>query len=245
MSEIVAIYLRGHERDTFKKKQLINFLLLLKKNDIIFHIYIHTWHKSEARLSWRRLSNNGELINLKKINDYFSELDQDIIKNITIEDDTLINIIGLTDGVVCKSLMPIIGWKRMWAGIMTGAEIINKAPYIYKCILNIRIDNFQCYQSQISGMNEFNIINEIKKFDIKEKFFFFELNYGVDNCFIATPDMHYKLIKYFNYELDEITKKPENCDCRNQEFLVYTEALNIKKIENLNIIDLSLDTLSL
>lgn len=216
----IAILIRGHIRESFKNERLYNFLKKLKSLYKV-DIYLHTWHKSEARVSWRKLSN------------YMVDVDETMIKNylrdipyekLIINNDYYINLNGKMEGLVGK--MPIVGWKRMWFGINEITEYVNKLNIKYDAVLNFRWDNFECNSSK-HIINEESTLFYLEKYlieDNRNKILFFKntLFYGIDNAFIGQINQLFLLVNKFHSKLDEIILRTSKYG--NQEFLVYLEA---------------------
>jgi hypothetical protein len=217
----MILIIRGHIRTSFETKQLYNFV---KKIHIIFpdlKIFIHTWNIFSNNISWRNITINEQNVNDKIIYDYFDDL-KHLIKNIIIDDDNKINLIGNLCGKINNGLMPIIGWKNYWYGKY---KIID---YLYnmnidenEMIVNCRFDILS--NSNSNDINEECIINFIKnnsKILFTKNIFLcnHEIN-GIDNIYIGNINTLYKLTKKFFYELDDILIK--NNDTIHQEMLVY------------------------
>ena len=155
----MIIIIRGHIRDSFETKNLYN---LIKKIHIIspdLKIFIHTWNIFANNISWRNININEQNVNDKIIYNYFDDL-QYLIKNIIIDDDTKIKLIGNLYGEINNSSMPIIGWKNYWYG---KHKIID---YIYnininenEMIVNFRFD---IMSNQYNSFDETIIINFIE-----------------------------------------------------------------------------------
>ena len=99
--------------------------------------------------------------------------------------------------------MPTIGWKKYWYGKYKIIEYINNLK-IDDIIINTRfdiLDNSNSIDEEIiiNFINN-NVNNEIKK----NILIYDEERYGLDNIYIGNTYTMYKLIYYFNYELDNI-----------------------------------------
>ena len=237
----MILILRGHIRKSFETNQLHNFV---KHLHIIFpdlKIFIHTWNIFSNNISWRNITINEQNVNDKIIYGYFDDL-KHLIKNIIIDDDSKIKLIGNLYGKINNGPMPIIGWKNYWYGKY---KIID---YLY----NMKIDEnemiINCRFDVLSNSNSFDegfIINFIKNnckiifietgsdIDHRTKvvarlspniitrnlFLFNRETNGIDNIYIGNINTLYKLTRKFFYELDDILIK--NNDVINQERLVY------------------------
>jgi hypothetical protein len=105
-------------------------------------IFIHTWNIFSNNISWRDINVNNEIVNEETIYNYFGPLSS-CIKQIIIDDDKNIQLIGNLNGKINNGPMPIIGWKNYWYGKY---KIID---YIYnqfinedEMIVNFRFDIF-------------------------------------------------------------------------------------------------------
>ena len=211
--------IRGHIRNSFETKRLYN---LIKEIHTIFpdlKIFIHTWNIFANNISWRNININEEIVNDKIIYDYFDDLKY-LIKNIIIDDDNKINLIGNLCGNINNGPMPIIGWKNYWYG---KHKIID---YLYnsnidenEMIVNCRFD----IMSNSNNVDEKYIVNFIENNSniiFKKNIFRFNCEQkGIDNIYIGNINTMYKLINNFFYELDDILIK--NNDTIFQELLVY------------------------
>ena len=183
-------------------------------------IFIHTWNIFANNISWRQININEQNVNDTIIYDYFDDLKY-LIKNIIIDDDTKIKLLGNLCGNINNGLMPIIGWKNYWYG---KHKIID---YIYntnidnnEMIVNFRFDIF----NNSNNFDKESIVNFIKnnsKIIFTKNIFLFnnEHHNGIDNIYIGNINTMYKLINKFFYELDDILNK--NNDTIHQERLVY------------------------
>lgn len=215
----MILILRGHIRRSFETKQLYN---LVKELYIIFpdlKIFIHTWNIFANNISWRNITKNETSVNDKIIYDYFDDL-KHLVKNIIIDDDSKINLIGNLYGKINNGPTPIIGWKNYWYGKY---KIID---YLY----NINTDEnemiINCRFDVMSNSNNFDqafivnfIKNNSKTIFTKNIFLFNHEHNGIDNIYIGNINTLYKLISKFFYELDDILIKNNNTV--NQEKLVY------------------------
>jgi len=215
----MILIIRGHIRDSFQTNNLYN---LVKKIYNIFpdlKIFIHTWNIFANNISWRNININRQCVNDKIIYDYFDDLGH-LVKNIIIDDDTNIQLIGNLCGTINNGLMPVIGWKNYWYG---KHKIID---YLYniniddnEMIVNFRFDIFN-NSNNFSEETIMNFIKNSKTIFTKNVFLFNDEHHnGIDNIYIGNIKTMYKLINKVFYELDDILI--ENNDVKNQERLVY------------------------
>jgi len=231
----IAIILRGHIRKSFENKKLYDIINSLVKIYNI-DIYIHTWNEYEAKKSWRPLDNtNTNIVTIDAINDYFNNCSINI-KKIIIDNDENIELIGLINGNIGKTLMPKLSWKKMWYGInkITSDIYFNFSTIKYETVLCTRFDNIDIAFSINLGYNLENIINMIDKFQNNKLLYnsdlilFMNNHYckGIDNFYIGSIDSLYLLHKKFHEELDEILNKNNNNLIKHQEYIVFSEANN-------------------
>lgn len=218
----MILIIRGHIRNSFETKNLYN---VIKEIHTIFpelKIFIHTWNIFSNNISWREMNINEQIVNDKIIYDYFDDL-QHLIKNIIIDDDNKIKLIGNLSGNINKGQMPLIGWKNYWYG---KHKIID---YLYnsnidenEMIVNCRFDIMNCRKKK--NLNNKRIVNFIKhnsnKIFTKNIFLYNdEKHLGIDNIYIGNINTMYKLSNIFYNELDNILIK--NKTTIHQEYLVY------------------------
>jgi hypothetical protein len=212
--------IRGHIRNSFESKDLYS---LVKEFYALYpdlKIFIHTWDIFANNISYRQIAVNNKKVNNQIIYDYFDDL-QHLIKNIIIDDDTQITLIGNTSGNIQNITTPLIGWKNYWYGKHRVIEDIhNKNVDKNKAIINLRFD----IMDNSNSFEKEKIINFIKdnnKMIFTKNAFIFdnENNYGIDNIYIGNIETMYKLINKFFYELDDILIQNKNIGA--QEFLVY------------------------
>ena len=76
------VILRGHERNTLKHGKLRRFITRLTKTfGSTLHVVVHTWNKTEASLSWRKLEHTPRKITKDDITSYFDIHVECIIDN--------------------------------------------------------------------------------------------------------------------------------------------------------------------
>uniref|UniRef100_A0A6C0LGK2 Uncharacterized protein n=1 Tax=viral metagenome TaxID=1070528 RepID=A0A6C0LGK2_9ZZZZ len=216
----MILIIRGHIRNSFETKELYNFIKELHVIIPDLKIFIHTWNIFANNISWRDINVNELCVNNEIIYNYFDDLGY-LIKNIIIDDDTKINLIGNLCGKINNGLTPIIGWKNYWYG---KHKIIDYLYNINICedevIVNFRFDIL----NNSNNFNQEGIVNFIKNNSktifIKNIFLFDDEHHnGIDNIYIGNINTMHKLINKFFYELDDILIK--NNDTIHQERLVY------------------------
>jgi hypothetical protein len=224
----MILILRGHIRNSFENDNLYNLIKYLSENNQI-EIYIHTWNIQQSNISWRSLDIIEHQITNEYIYKYFKDLSP-LIKDIIIDDDTKIKIMGKTDGKVLISPCPLIGWKNYWYGKF---QIIN---YLKNIILNndipiicMRFDIFNIPNNNnlsIEQIVQFINSNTNTNF-IKNIFLTNYIRTGIDNIYMGNIYTMYKLINHFNTNLDQILLKEEYIKIYNQEIIVPMENNNL------------------
>jgi hypothetical protein len=217
----MIIFIRGHIRNSFCNNELYNLIKQLSKienNDI--KIYIHTWSIINSSLSWRKIDANEILVTKDMIEDYFMELKK-YIKNIIIDYDNNINLIGNIEGKIGKGPCPIKAWKNMWYGKLKGLESINENEN--EILINLRFDLF-CNSNNIRTNTILKFINFHKnKNEIITKNFFVNGKecFGVDNIYLGNIKTMKELANHFHNNLDDILVNYPNII--HQEYLVFKE----------------------
>ena len=216
----MILVIRGHIRNSFETKALYNLIKEIHVLHPDLKIFIHTWSIFANNISWRNIPRNEQCVNDMIIYDYFDDL-KHLIKNIIIDDDSKINLIGNLSGKINNGPMPLIGWKNYWYG---KHKIID---YLYninvdhnETIVNVRFDvltNFNWFSKEII----LNFIKNNSNVMFTKNVFLFndECHNGIDNIYIGNIVTMYKLTNKFFYELDDILIK--NPHMVNQERLVY------------------------
>jgi len=215
----MIILLRGHIRDAFASNKLYNLIqkICLTQNNV--SIFIHTWDVVQSNVSWRELRDINITVTSSMIENYFRGLNQ-YIKNITIESDKKIMLIGKKNGLISLSKCPLLGWKNMWYGKKSAIDTIMAVSKTDDVIINMRFDIF----SNSNALSEKFILQFIefnkKKYFHKNIFPFRNEKTGIDNIYIGNINTMFNLIYNFHYNLDDILLRH---NVSNQEFLVYRE----------------------
>jgi hypothetical protein len=209
----IALVLRGHIRNGFDTDDLYNFVKNLKKRYSNLVIYIHTWSVQQSSISWRQMDAIDTEITESTILNYFRDIP---IRNIIIDDDTKIKLIGNISGNICKSITPIKGWKNMWYG---KARVLNIIYEDIGYIINMRLDYFGLYSMVVKDIPRLlSIINPsnntvIFQSDSEE--------FGIDNYYCGPLNIIKKVTNNFNENLDSILTKYPNV--YSPEFIVFFE----------------------
>ena len=112
----MIIVIRGHIRKSFETTELYDLIENLYNIFPNLKIYIHTWNVYSSNISWRKVQANNIIVTEEIINNYFGKFNT-CIKHIIIDDDTNIELIGeVSKRKICKTQMPIIGWKNYLYG---------------------------------------------------------------------------------------------------------------------------------
>ena len=215
----MILIIRGHLRNSFDNKELLNLVKSINNIDNELKIYIHTWDIIANNLSWRHIKGNNTAVTGEMIYTYFEEV-KNLIKHIIIDDDTNITLIGNTNGTINKGPMPLLGWKNYWYGKY---KIVN---YLF----NKEID-----PEEVIINTRFDILNNSNRLDIKNIIQFIKQNsgckftknifmsnverFGIDNIYMGNINTMYKLMREFYYSLDDILITHNNII--NQELLVF------------------------
>lgn len=220
----LAIALRGHIRDGLidaRLRQLIEKLITTRRISSC-DIYCHTWKEHEAKSSYRELDRDVILkVTPDLIKHYFGKNLRDNIKSITVEDDSKLKLKGNLEGNVCKTKLPIISWKRMWAGKRKLIDTIAESGIEYDKVINTRYDLFTHRLCLTSESMLMRVINS--PLSLTFKYPTYTRNpVGLDNFYVGKLDIMRNLIYAFDDNLDQIIKKYPNFDV--QEKLVYEYA---------------------
>jgi hypothetical protein len=220
----VALALRGHIRDGLIDARLRQFVekLISTRRVGTLDIYCHTWKEHEAKSSYRKLD-HGVIVKVTPdlIKHYFGESIRDKIKSIEIADDSKLELKGNLEGKVAKSLLPIVAWKRMWAGKRKLIDTIAESGVQYDKVINTRYDLFTHHLCLTSEPLLMRIFNSPRTLNFKYPIYT-RNPVGLDNFYVGQLQQMQKLIHSFDDSLDEIVKIYPNIDV--QEKLVYEYA---------------------
>lgn len=215
----MIIILRGHIRNSFNNTNLYNLMKKICSIHENVQIFIHTWSIVQSNLSWRKLAKIDIMVTEQMIKNYFKDLSF-FIKNITIDDDTTIKLVGKKDGVVSLSSCPLVGWKNMWYGKKSLIDTIITKVGMNDVIVNLRFDIFTNSNSlHESFILRFISMNKNKQFT-KNIFPYSSPREGIDNIYIGNLNTMFNIVYHFHYNMDYILSKH---NVYNQEFLVFLE----------------------
>ena len=221
----MILFLRGHIRNSFSNNQLY-YLVKRLHEEFTIKIYIHTWSIIQSNISWRELPLNTRPITREIVIQYFKDL-APIIEEIMIEDDKEITLIGLSEGLICKSKCPIVAWKNMWYGKYIMLEHIYHVEkelgtdLLKTPVLNMRFDIQDNYISfQYHAIRLF-LTQYLHSPIIRNEFVYDKFKPGIDNIYLGSIQTMYDLAKHFYLHLDTIVKHYPNVI--NQEELVFLE----------------------
>lgn len=227
MNKLIII-IRGHIRNSFNNKNLLNKIIFLINNFDV-DIYIQTWNRFEASKSWRYLEEVNTIVSKEKILSYFNVI-KDKIKEIEILNENNINIVGEKNGLISCSRMPILNWKYMIYGIYHILDLLYSKNINYDKVLNLRFDLFDHDLSlkhlSIGDNQLLSIIKNYKNDVFLFKYFTISNVICVDNILLSSLDSMYKLYKIINFNLDSIIKKHINIIF--QESIILFESLNMQ-----------------
>ena len=215
----IAFCIRGHIRTGFDTSQLREYIQrLMSIHDV--DIFLHTWKESEAKSSYRKLDRSKAFkVTPKILKEYFSDLP---IKKIIIDADSKLELHGNLEGIIPNSKIPVIAWKRMWAGQFKQiSHLYHNHRYDYDRIVNTRYDFFTHKICYTPVKNLLKMTAKQSALTLKYPKYYRHL-LGVDNYYAGELETIYDLIGDFHYRLDDIL---ENHPIRRyQEELLYKYA---------------------
>ena len=211
----MIIIIRGHIRNSFENDNLYYLIKNIYQLDVNVSIYIHTWNIFSNNISWRKIDTNNNIVTNDIIYSYFKDLSK-LIKKIIIDDDKDIQLIGNLSGTVCKSKMPLIGWKNYWYG---KHKILNELNNKTEMVINMRFDVLNNSHSMKPRKIIHCIQTNMGKQITKNVFLYDFIFCGIDNCYIGNVYTMRILTDYFYYFLDSILIKNKNV--YHQEHLIH------------------------
>lgn len=214
----MILIIRGHIRNSFNTQDFINLIRSIYQIDNHLKIYIHTWNIYSNNLSWRHIDSNLTIVTKEIIYNYFEEISH-LIKEIIIDDDLKISLIGELEGKIKNCLMPIISWKNYWYGKYKIINYIHnldidKNDLIINCRFDVLDNSYSFNHDEI-----IHFINDNKNKIFVKNVFIKECECtGIDNIYIGNINTMYKLIYEFYFNLDKII---ENNKINHPEYLVF------------------------
>jgi hypothetical protein len=220
----MILILRGHIRNSLDNDELYH--LIQRLSDFYagnLEIFIHTWNVLQSSVSWREMDENNVKVTDSMIQTYFREY-ANCIRHIIIDDDSLIELPGITTGLIGTTKCPIVGWKRYLYGSYQIVKYVYDL-YVDSVAINVRFDvvtNAFCHFTIDEIANYAGKFNENKEM----------IQYispakpviGVDNIYMGRIKYMYILLKHLLFNLDEII--PKYPKLKHQEFLFFDE--NVK-----------------
>jgi hypothetical protein len=226
----IALALRGHIRDGLTDARLRQFVEKLMSTRRISgcDVYCHTWKEHEAKSSYRELDHDVKLkVTPDLIKHYFGKNIRPHIKSLQIVDDSKLKLKGNLEGNIAQTPLPVIAWKRMWAGKRQLIDTIDDSGIVYDKIINTRYDLFTHRLCLMNDSLHMRIINSSNKLCFKYPAYT-RNPVGLDNFYVGGLDVMQKLIHSFDDRLDEIVQKYPNIEF--QEKIVYEYAKDTKLI---------------
>jgi len=220
----MLLILRGHIRNSFKDDKLYHLIESIDKHIPNLSIYIHTWNIYANTISWRCVEKNDSSVSDIDIYNYFKDL-KHLIKHIIIEDESNINLIGKTDGLIGNSRSPLLGWKNYWYGkyqiinyMKEHLDLLSKNENIINCRFDV-LEN----SNSITMNTLLPFILTHHDITLHKNMFLYDHEHmGIDNIYIGNINTMYTLIRTFFYELDNILCSYPNI--RHPEFLVFRQS---------------------
>ena len=170
----MKLIIRGHVRQAFESPSLCR----LVKNLNVDEIYIQTWNKKQSSLSWRPMREIREPVDEIMVQNYFNELG---VKKIIVLDEAEVQLSGRTEGRLCRTLMPIKGWKYMLHGMKCIVDYVASISNPDDLVLMTRFD--------ILNFKDAHFIERFARNPCPDLIFANEtsmdVSYGADNLILA------------------------------------------------------------
>ena len=222
----MILILRGHIRNTMDHITLLNTMKAIVEKFPDIRIYIHTWNVLSSNISWRQIAENNTKVTSEYILDYFKDIRTNI-RHIEISDDTSIELIGDTTGII--GVAPTIGWKRMWYGKYKILSIIkSETTDVNEIIINMRFDIHTVADHALTTNTILSFIENIYCTQNRD-IVFYKNSTGCDNFYSSSLENMYILTHDFHTNLDAIkTRLPHT---QNHEIYVVN---NVEYLTGLN-----------
>lgn len=212
----LALCIRGHLRDGLFSSEMARYCDTLVETGHEVDLYLHTWKRSEALLSYRRLDQSHVFtVTPELLRCYFKAHP---ICNLIIQDETKIRGKASDAEMISTSRCPKLAWRRMWAGQAACIQSVLDSGKNYDLAISLRYDNFT--HSLALGPLSHCCRALTQKGDIIFKYPIYSRSIvGVDNFFAGRPEAMRALIFDFHMHLDKILAQyPNVC---HQEEIVY------------------------
>jgi len=132
------LIIRGHIRSSLSNDGLRMLVEEMHKKKPV-NIFIHTWENQQSSVSWRTMRDDPTPVSEDLVRSYFGRM-SDSIKTVVVDSEEDVVIGGRNEGVVASSWAPILGYKRMFYGMMRGAELVAEKAEPDEMSLQMRFD---------------------------------------------------------------------------------------------------------
>jgi hypothetical protein len=216
----LAVCIRGHIRTGFDDSRLRDYIRQLSTIHKV-DIFLHTWKESEAKSSYRTLDHSKAFsVTPKILKEYFGDIP---IKKIIIDDDSQLELHGNLEGIIPNSKVPMIAWKRMWAGqFKLISHLYHAHRYDYDRVVNTRYDFFTHKLCYTPVKNLLKMTAETSRLTLKYPKYYRRL-LGVDNYYAGELETLYELVGDFHYKLDNILEKRQIKSYQEELFYKYAK----------------------
>lgn len=222
--------LRGHIRNSFNDKRLLNMIEGLSSNYEL-SVYIHTWNIVQSSLSWKRIDEIKLSVDEDFVRSYFKNINN-VIKVVFIEDDTKIKLHGNVEGFIGRTACPVRAWKNMYYGKFQLVNYVASATQAKEVAVQARLDvmsnQFSMCQKEIEKFIHTNSF-DISRGGDEERMRFLRMHpfLGIDNIYMATVEDMQSFINYMYFDMDRILHVHRGT--RHQEHISFHERKSIFK----------------
>ena len=102
-------------------------------------IFIHTWGNLQSSMSWRTMKHDATPVSETLVRGYFRDMSKSI-ETLVVESEETVAIHGRKEGVIANSWAPVVGYKRMFYGMMRGAELVAEKADPKDMVIQTRFD---------------------------------------------------------------------------------------------------------
>lgn len=201
----IAMTIRGHVRDGLNDSRLNDYIDLLKSYGHDIDLYLHSWHESEAKKSYRTLNYDSLFaVEPAHFTDYFVGQK---IQHIQIENDSDLKLYGNLEGNITNTKCPLLSWKRMWAGKFSLiSHVYEKTDQDYDLVVNTRYDMFTNSICYTPIKNLLRLTVPCQGINLKYPKYYRHAK-GVDNYYCGSLQNIYDTTHAFHRSLDDILLK--------------------------------------
>lgn len=196
------LLLRGHVRTAFDRPDLVQCLLQCVREMPDLRIVLHSWNVISTSLSWRNVAANHTPVHESWL---LAQLPEEVRARVVacrVDAEDRIVLHGSVTGMVCRSTMPRLGWKRYIAGMWTALETMIPTSEDMS-VVSMRFDLFNNSNS-LTLAEVMSFLQAHRDWRDPHRLSFARPKCGLDNLFVGgLPAMRW-VIRRLHWQLDHV-----------------------------------------